>query len=441
MKLRDGLLVVLAPALIGLTAGAFTKISRTVEACATPEATIRAAEAPPEPDAPVELPKVTPRTEISAESMDAAIAAYLSAGPQDRDAMMAYTSFVAGLSLEDIGLMLERIGRIEGAEGLMYTLGHVLARWTELNPKEAAAYALTIPGQLQQPCLSVVMGRWVEKDPVAAYSWLAATGLAETERRNALANLIGGWARNDIVAASNYIINRPAGTRATQEVVSILGHRLTTEGPLLTAEWLKSVQASYPEAYPEFRDMYARMLSTSDPGAAMNYLVESGTDNRELVELIAGRMADKGIQMALEQVSALPEGTLRQQAQAGVMDRWARQDPDASGAWLESQLDQPGSNQLIASYARGISGKRMEDALAWAQRVKDPEEAHDLLIEVAQAWHAFNPAAAMRWMDQQDLSLDDKLRIVNFSIQDFNERARPASSAFYRSSRSPYTYP
>ena len=145
----------------------------------------------------------------------------------------------------------------------------VLARWAELDPPAAAAYATQVPGaadNMEGEILKTVVGEWGVRDPAAAADFVA--NLDDEKRGKAVAGLLAG------VAASQ-------------------------------PETALALLARFPEAAKD----------------SASYLA------------IFGAWSDRDPRGAAARAAALPPGDFRARALAGVTERWAGRDPAAAYAW------------------------------------------------------------------------------------------------------------
>lgn len=154
---------------------------------------------------------------------------------------------------------------VQNAPGLLNT---VVARWAELDPRQASAWANALPaGAERNAALVSAAATWAQKDPKAAAGYVGGLSTPDAKTQAELA--VGAvWTNADPAAAAKWVEQFPEGTvreLALEQLVATWATRSTGAA----GEWLKSL----PDT--RSRDVavaaYCAALEGADPVASFEW--------------------------------------------------------------------------------------------------------------------------------------------------------------------------
>jgi uncharacterized membrane protein/protein-disulfide isomerase len=140
----------------------------------------------------------------------------------------------------DVEAAVAWVRSLPESEDKARALVHLAPRWTEIDPRGAAACA-QIQGNL--PMIALVAAKWAEIDPETAGTWAAQLPIGRA-RQQALESLIAAWAEQSPLDAMKYVDRLPASDAAQQQArVSILA-RWARSDPDLVAGWMEGLRGT-----------------------------------------------------------------------------------------------------------------------------------------------------------------------------------------------------
>ena len=90
------------------------------------------------------------------------------------------------------------------------------------------------------------------------------------------------------------------------------------------------------------------------------------------------------------------EGTPEQKGKRlqNIVFPWATSAPNACGEWLNTQHLGPEADEALDNFARAVVKSDPESAVAWAQRIQDPERRDEATLRSLSQWRRRSPTAA-----------------------------------------------
>ena len=214
-----------------------------------PEAAFAWAASLPEGKTRDEIISQTLSTSMGADP-EAAVELARKLGP-DKLPASAAALIAGGLAEADIGEAQHYVDSLPEGETRDKALENMLQTWGRSNPEEAIAYAQKLPegSSARTEGIATALGSLAERDPDAAFAFLAKAGAAELPE--ATSRIISTVANNDPGKASGWVSSLPDGPLKDDA-----GKQLTaawaSNDPNAAAEWLKTLPAG------EFHDSMAR---------------------------------------------------------------------------------------------------------------------------------------------------------------------------------------
>jgi len=239
--------------------------------------------------------------------------------------------------------------------------------------------------------VSAALGKWAEKDPLAALEWLRENSgkHADLVAADAKAAVIAGAAKQDPKLALDLIaelepapedrgrialglsaaartpeerqallaVLREGGDRNRDLLHSVLGtmaHQVTSENFDESQEWLATAKLSDTEM-AEFARNIGPWQTKDDTGRWIDW------------------MADK-----------LPPAQLGEKMDQ-MVSQWTRQDFKAAGDWINASPEGPAKVAAVISFAKTVAPFEPETAKQWANTLPPGQEREDLLEDIGRA--------------------------------------------------------
>jgi hypothetical protein len=233
--------------------------------------------------------------------------------------------------------------------------------------------------------VSAALGKWAEKDPLAALDWIH-------EHSEKHAGLVTDTAKSAVIAGA------------------------AKQDPKLALRLLDELKH---EDYSQVSRSLAMAAKSPDDSAGMlAALREGGDKHRELLHLVLGSMAwqvignfEQGQQwLATAQLSDTEMAKFAESVSQGELNadtgkwidwmtgklptdqrdsrirqmvrQWTRQDHKAAGEWINSSPEGPAKVVAVKSFARTVAPFEPETALQWANTLPAGKERDDLIREI-----------------------------------------------------------
>jgi hypothetical protein len=253
-----------------------------------------------------------------------------------------------------------------------------LRAWGKLDGEAAVNYAVNHGGEGSDEAIAA-LGGWAAADPQQAKTWLDA--LPESEAKETLIyGLLDGWSTIDFHAAAAYAESRP-GSPARDRFRELLLQRALRSGGISAAQsWVDHMPDNDDNRkYKQraFADVVKAMLYR-DPAAAARWISESSGQafvGSDAVANTAAKLAETSPTDAISWLTTIEStGTKNIEHGAGsVLQTWAKQNPEAAGAWLQQNSNHQYYDQMVMSYATTVAPVDRNAANAWAQTIRRAE--------------------------------------------------------------------
>ena len=349
----------------------------------------------------------------------------------------------------------------------------ILARWAELDPPAAAAYAVQQPKSGQNNYyarpIETVIGEWAMRDPAGAADFVAKldaerrsdavsallAGVATTQPEKALALLarfpdeagiatseaiFGAWGDLDPQRVVARALALPPGEFRSGALYGLTTH-WTRSNPVSTYAW--AAQLSDPAERAAALQHTLHVWGEIDPPAAANHAVtltdpeilnsvaEEITSQLAPNDLPAARrfadgiatelarsaaqtvvaqyLSEKSFNDAIAYAGEIPEGKARERALYSISASWSSKDPVATAQWLGMLPPSGSRDAAVAAYAERTAELDGEAALAWAASIGAEKSRTESTTKAYEAWQKKAPQAAQAWLDA-NRTLPDDLR-------------------------------
>ena len=246
----------------------------------------------------------------------------------------------------------------------------------------------------------------------------AAQTSGKTQGTNIARLLENFWAESDLEAAKAWSLNRPGPFPSAEFLASWMRQR-----PEEATAWLEALPPAELEKFIQYQPNFVAAVA---PKTAVHLLlaihppkipqgvafakVEYDPDRSafgSLFQIWATREPERAAQEAL----ALPSGARKAYAVEGLLDGWARKNPGAARAWIETLQDEVLASKAISAYAITIAENDPRSAAGFI--VQHPVTGASIvaLERVAQLWAEINPDQALGWLPM----IEDEIVRTRFS--------------------------
>jgi hypothetical protein len=286
--------------------------------------------------------------------------------PMLRDLAM---SAVYGLwALSNRQAAIASLRSFSGASARSSALAGV-AKGSDRRPKEALAWAASLPAPLRERTLQQVFGSWLRRDPQSAAEWLSRQ---PTEIQLSLAaRLASEWARKDPQSALAWCrIGSPATLTCPQ----------LPSGPI------------------QRRAMEAALSAFvgSDPEAAAAWMMTppGRTFFPQRASSIASSWASLDPLAAASWASSITSGKERDSAVGAIASTWTRSDPLEALRWIQNIRKVSDRNTALSAFGGTLAFSDPDAAAYWSSQITEKALREDTLSRVISQWRNINAGAA-----------------------------------------------
>lgn len=305
-------------------------------------------------------------------------------------------------------LFLRAWGRVDGGAAVAFTT----KGGTDLRAKSKTLAALA---------------GWATTDANSTRAWLEA--LPDTAPREELIyGLLDGWSTVSFTAAASYAESRPRSPSRESFRELLLERSLAMGGVPAAQQWFQGIADNeHNSLYKQraFAEVIRSMLYR-DPAAAAQWLAQQGGR----AYLTAGPITETAAKLAqtaplealrwLENFRTAPDGAVKDGFSL-VMKDWAKRDLNAAGLFLQGQAQHPQYDAMAGSFAQAIAKSNPQNALAWAQSIRDEAARTAAQEAVGKAWLRQEPDAAKAWFYSAGYT-DERLKSWTASDQQLAAR-------------------
>ncbi len=330
---------------------------------------------------------------ISAEKMTAAIQAALRDSDPARS-MMNFAQLLKELTPENGAAAFKAVREtVTGFEAMRY-MPMLAYSWGAIDGENALKALRDTAGREGMFSSAATLAGWASADPEAAKKWLTENGSAENAGFLNRA-LVTGLARNDLEAATQYVMGLKEDERA--QYVDVLLEQKMKGGMPGAADWAKGL--SDPKMQAQAMERVAAEYARQDVTTAAEWVKQFAGEPyaKDTVGSVAREFAGKDPTSALAWAKTLPLGDSQTEAYGRVFREWARSDATAASESLNSLPAGASKDSAIGSFTRSIARENPEDAITWAASISDAGAREEAQIEVVQRWRMSNPEAATQW--------------------------------------------
>ena len=277
--------------------------------------------------------------------------------------------FEALNSVEDLKAALAVInadgGRGGGRGGMRFTeYSMLLQKLTQLNPKEAVAFASGKEGGERWMATGTVLRQWTKMEPDAALAWAKENGAQQVGDANddnrrtenwALASVVTQMAKTNLDKALTEAATADFGRGGGRTADALVGELVNQRG----ADEAKKAALSIPEGgfRNQFIEQLADRLSSSDPKGTMAWVSElpAGESRRRALGEVMPNYLSKDPQGAIELARSLPVSPDNDSARQPVAVYQAKSNLDEAMKTISAMADPGRQQRVVFEIARDLA--------------------------------------------------------------------------------------
>ena len=112
---------------------------------------------------------------------------------------------------------------------------------------------------------------------------------------------------------------------------------------------------------------------------------------------------------------SLPED-VRGRTLQGLISRWARNDSNAVGEWI-NHLTGAVRDEAITAFSTTVGSRDPAAALTWAMTVAEPAVRNATVERVVMSWSRRSPGDARAWIQNSALPDPEKSRLLSLPVR------------------------
>jgi hypothetical protein len=238
---------------------------------------------------------------------------------------------------------------------------------------------------------------YAEQNPTAALDW-AKQWLLGDAQESALASIAGQLSKGSLDQALS-VASALKSPEARADAMANIGSELGKTDPKKALEWAQGLKDPTERSAAVEEVMWS--MTDSDPAAAAAQV--KLMNNPGLLENIGGSiaesLADKNPKEAVDWAEAIPAGAAQDEAVVGALSGWAKTDPKAALAYLQSKHSK--NYDATEGVFEQWATSEPTAAAAEARKLADPAQQEQAVVGVVNGWLSSSGFdAAEQWVDQ-----------------------------------------
>ena len=323
------------------------------------------------------------------------------ANPITRSATFA--SLLSDLSPQNIDAVLDVYEDIPMGFENMHEYQLLLFGWAKFDPQGAIDYCKErATGIGAGFATSGVLHGWASENPRAALAWVQAP---ENVGMSKLYNfgLVRGWASKDLPEATAYVAGLEKGGDR-HELVKIVTREQLKKGFSPTRLWVESIddQDMKKSAFTNLTQQRSR----EHPVVVASWLKEhAGEAYAEgSLQRLGDNWGQRDPAVAALFFDELPAGEGRTGGMKEVVKHWTKEDPEATGNWINQKDPSPEMDPVVAAYAKEVSKADGAGAMKWAVTITEPKLQEEVVTSVGHNWYRQDKDSVESWLPQSGLA-------------------------------------
>lgn len=335
------------------------------------------------------------------------------AGKSSADPSDASTEIVTRVSVRDGGReVVNRTIELRDLETIMRTGGqserliNLISHFDSLDPDQFAAEADKV-GRLPMSERFFVgyllYSRWGEVAPLDALDHSKSLGFAS---RFVQPTIVQSWATQDPVSAAQYYAENvrsfSQGRRGRgMDAGAGIAKEWAKQDPEAALAWARSLNSRSGQQAEA--SVFAEMASGDPEEAARQLAASNDLAGRGMaVERIAAEWGASDFDKARDWANGLPEGE-RESAMREALEGLASVDYERAAVEVLAMPESDARTSSIATVAEEMSRQDAARAMQWAAENGGEQAQRDAMRQVMPNWASQDSAAALNWLNQQNV--------------------------------------
>jgi hypothetical protein len=288
--------------------------------------------------------------------------------------------------------------------------------WARFDPAAALRFARDSRIGWHPAVLAAAARAWARRDPEEASRAIRASISDQRLLAAAMAGLVRGWEESGRDGLEEHLAALPAG--APRGIETLARAKVARGGAEPAIAWAESLPEG-PSGGGSLRsdaiERVVEALGDSDPkaGAAWVERLRGEDPNGALAILLrlTMRWARRDGPGAMSWLRSLPPAGEVRTAVQETYRTWYLSDREAARAWLEAAELEPWLEPAAATFALQQSPTDPDLAIAWANRLSDPELRERTLVKIGLSYSLAAPEKAPEWLARIELPVEVRRRI------------------------------
>jgi len=307
--------------------------------------------------------------------------------------------------------------------------------WTRFDP-EAAFKWTRLHWEARVPVVvSAVIREWARIDPEQAYEVVGPYNTGDHPLAPYVYALVVGWEESGRPGLDDTLAQM-SGAHAQRATTATMRRRVRQLGADGAIAWAEALpQESQNNAYQRLASALAEVAPERAAEFAERH-IGSGR-GRWLPRRVGTRWAKYDPEATMAWLETLPPGDERDDGVTESFRRWLKGDRPSAHAWARSlpgrEGDKSWSEPVIALYSLDIASNTPEEAVAFANaNLRDPERRKSGVGNPLRYWILQDESAALAWLAESDFDEKTKTKIaivpdgMRSSYERFVKKTRPA---------------
>lgn len=303
-------------------------------------------------------------------------------------------------------------------------------QWAHFDPISAFEYAAELHNaDARMAAMAAALRTWAIEDPQAAREMLEGRrGLRRGFPEKMKAALVSGWVRSPSGGVEAFLIeNFDSGEdEVMSPAIYEVFRRDGAEGLMAWSESLINRSSDEQQSWRIFRKT-VRRLTFSDAYLTIPWVMKHW-GNKYAVDgprILVETWTHYDPEAAFEWLRTEAPEESREEAMRMAFRFWFYNDREAAQVWLDSRPDDPFYLPAIDATARALVNSNPVKAASLCEQIPPGKMRQDCIRQVGVEWYRRDSIAAGRWLEQSDLSIEDREKIREWGLRGPGRGKRP----------------
>jgi hypothetical protein len=287
--------------------------------------------------------------------------------------------------------------------------------WAAFDPEAAFRWTQSTRVANQTLVIRSVVRAWARRDPLAAREALGRI-LDPVTRRACLDALVSGWEDSGQPGLLEYLHELPPSIEQLRALAAVARRKVLRDGVDGAFRWAEALPEDRDDEPGRFKlQLFRRVASAAasvdlERAAAWAMQHADGPNGDGLLGRVGNTWAMRDGTGAMAWLASLPESAPRERGIEDTYRAWLDWDTPAALAWMRERAaaPEPWLDPALTLFSVAVAREDYAEALAAAERIRDPQRRDGAVITIGRMWRGSDPAAADAWLERS--GLDPELR-------------------------------